>query len=115
MQIASPETLAPDTSGTADHDNRARAGGLLVGSTKPPRPHVVPLTVDEPALLMDAARVGRLLALSPSTVWRMDAAGKLPKPLRLSTGTTRWRTDDIRRWVELGCPGRRDFEATANH
>lgn len=73
-----------------------------------------PLAVDESGLLVDAARLAGWLSVSPSTVWRMDAAGKLPRPLRLSGGTTRWRTDDIRRWVALGCPDRRVFDLAVN-
>lgn len=82
----------------------------------PPETIIPPahLAVDESGLLIDAARLARTLCVSSSTVWRMDAAGKLPRPLRLSGGTTRWRTDDIRRWVALGCPDRLTFDASAN-
>ncbi len=62
-------------------------------------------------LLLDARSLARLLETSTATVWRWDAAARLPVPLRPTTGTTRWRRADIERWIELGCPNRSSFEA----
>lgn len=35
---------------------------------------------------------------SRNTVWRWTREGKLPKPVRLSNGTTRWKLSDLERW-----------------
>ncbi len=40
-------------------------------------------------LLVDAKTLARLLSVSVATIHRMDEAGKLPEPIRLSGGCTR--------------------------
>jgi predicted DNA-binding transcriptional regulator AlpA len=59
-------------------------------------------------LLVDAAGVGRLLGYSRATVFQLDSAGKLPRPLRPTGHDPRWRIDELRAWVAGGCP-RRDL------
>jgi predicted DNA-binding transcriptional regulator AlpA len=61
-------------------------------------------------LLLTARDLARDLAVSLSTIWRMDAAGKLPKSVRVS-GSVRWRRNEIIRWCEAGCPRRAEWEA----
>ncbi len=51
--------------------------------------------------LPDCARVRLpvvkgLLGCSAATVWRMAAAGKIPKPEKISDGVTAWRVGDLR-------------------
>lgn len=46
-----------------------------------------------------------ILPISSATLWRWVAAGKFPKPVRLSARVTAWRIDEIRAWLvsqELG-------------
>ena len=62
------------------------------------------------SLLLDAEGLAAELRTSKATVWRWDASGKLPKPLRLTGGTTRWRRVDIEKWIDLGCPNRTEFD-----
>lgn len=63
-------------------------------------------------LLLSAEESARFAAgVSAATWWRWDAAGKIPAPIRPTRGVTRWRRSDLERWVELGCPKRREFEA----
>ena len=38
-----------------------------------------------------------LSSRSPASVWRDTAAGKLPRPVRIGSRSTRWRVGDIRR------------------
>jgi len=56
-------------------------------------------------LLIGAAELGNLLGVGKSTVWSWHSSGKIPLPVRIG-GTTRWRGDEIRQWVDAGCPPR---------
>jgi len=69
-----------------------------------------PIPVPPEALLIDAEEVARRLDVSPRTIWRLSSAGKLPKPLAVG-GSRKWRADEIRRWVEAGCPARSAWDA----
>lgn len=61
--------------------------------------------------LIDAREVANLVGCHVSSVWRLDKAGKMPKPIRISGGLVRWRSEDIREWIAMGCPDRDTFEA----
>jgi predicted DNA-binding transcriptional regulator AlpA len=65
--------------------------------------------VERPELL-DAVQVGALLGVSDDTVKRYDSAGRLPRPLRLSDATIRWRYRELVDWVDAGCPRRDAWE-----
>ncbi|MDS9467823.1 helix-turn-helix domain-containing protein [Paracoccus sp. MBLB3053] len=39
------------------------------------------------------------LGISPATVWRWAAQGRLPQPRRFSPGCTRWSLDEVREWL----------------
>lgn len=52
----------------------------------------------------------RRYSLSQRTIFRLSAAGKLPRPVRIG-GAVRWRLADIELWEKLGCPDRATFEA----
>ena len=69
-------------------DDHAGAGPLLV-STK-----------------QAAAMCGKSLR-----TWRTwDSAGWIPQPVRIGRSTL-WRLDELREWVEAGCPRRKEWEA----
>lgn len=53
--------------------------------------------------LVSVNGVARLLDVSPRTVWRMLSAGEIAEPVRLR-GATRWRREDIERWIAARCP-----------
>jgi len=57
----------------------------------------------------DAKTVSYLTGFSVRTIRRMDASGEMPRPIRKGRKVL-WRLDEIRRWVEAGCPDRRDWE-----
>lgn len=63
-------------------------------------------------LLINVQEVARRLGLSERTVWRLTAAGKLPSPIPIGGKTKRWRAEDIRSWVAVGCPDRITWEAS---
>lgn len=54
--------------------------------------------------------VAKLLECSPRHVERLDAAGKIPAPVRLGRAK-RWNLDELRRWVAAGCPDRQTWTA----
>jgi len=47
-----------------------------------------------------AQQIADRLGISPSTVWRWAAAGKLPKPKKLSKRVTVWRADEVDAAIE---------------
>ncbi|MBY0587215.1 helix-turn-helix domain-containing protein [bacterium] len=59
-------------------------------------------TTPEP-LLISARELAPLLGISVRTLWRLVAEGKVLAPVHLG-GSTRWRLDEIRRWIDDGCP-----------
>ena len=63
-----------------------------------------------PSLLVDIAQLCVLLSRSRASLFRDDAAGRLPRALKIG-GAKRWRYEDIAEWVRQGCPDRRTFEA----
>lgn len=68
-------------------------------AAKPTLPTLTPLLLGAPA-------VGQLLGVSVRQVWSMLATGTLgPLPIRLG-GRTLWRTAELERWVQSGCPNR---------
>jgi prophage regulatory protein len=82
-----------------------------------------PLRVHEPALRQDASVgpnhqpllvpaevAGAMCGRSEASWWRDLAAGRIPAPIKLG-GRTLWRTQELRAWVEAGCPDRRVWEA----
>lgn len=62
------------------------------------------------ALAVSARELAEMLDVSLRQVWRLNAAGKLPKPIRLG-GSVRWKRAEIQNWFEAGCPDRKTWEA----
>ena len=61
-------------------------------------------------LLIDAREAARLLSVHPNTLRKMATAGTLgPRPLHLGRAL-RWRADELRAWVQAGCPPRCRWE-----
>lgn len=65
---------------------------------------VAPASPPEP-LLITAEEFGNLLQISERTIWRLNSAGEIPKPVRIG-GTVRWRREEVMQWIEAGCPRR---------
>jgi len=57
-------------------------------------------------LLLSAPQVAAQLGFSVRTIWRLESAGKLPRPIRLGR-SVRWRRDEIVRWILAYCPEQR--------
>jgi predicted DNA-binding transcriptional regulator AlpA len=71
---------------------------------RPPSAPPAPTLAVEP-LLLSARDLAVMLRLGIRTVRAMDAAGKLPAPLRVG-GSVRWRLDELRAWLDAGAPDR---------
>lgn len=54
-------------------------------------------------LLISVSELATILKCSTRTIWRMDSAGLLPRPVRFG-GKVRWRYRDIIQWIEHNCP-----------
>ena len=61
-------------------------------------------------LVVSAKELAALLGVSLRHVWRLNATGKLPKPVRLG-GSVKWRRDEIIAWLSQNCPARSEWEA----
>jgi predicted DNA-binding transcriptional regulator AlpA len=81
----------------------------MPNSTAPLPSPVVATDAPQP-LLVPADVAGPLCGRSEASWWRDHAAGRIPAPVKLG-GRTFWRADELRRWVEAGCPARPTWEA----
>jgi predicted DNA-binding transcriptional regulator AlpA len=63
-----------------------------------------------PPLLVDITGLSELLQRSVASLYRDDAAGRLPAGLKLGA-SKRWRYSEILAWVDAGMPDRRTWEA----
>ena len=63
----------------------------------------------DPRLLADARRLAKLLSLGLRTVRTMDAAGRLPRPVKLGSKTL-WSVAEVKAWIAAGCPDRQAWE-----
>jgi predicted DNA-binding transcriptional regulator AlpA len=61
------------------------------------------------ALLTDIVGLSRLLCRSVAALERDQAAGRIPRPLRIGR-SKRWPVAEIAAWIEAGCPDRRTWE-----
>jgi excisionase family DNA binding protein len=61
-------------------------------------------------LAVCARELAEMLDVSLRQVWRLNASGKLPRPIRLG-GSVRWNRAEVQQWFEAGCPDRRTWEA----
>lgn len=49
---------------------------------------------------VSASKLAELLETSPCTIWRWAKTGRLPKPVKLGEGTTRWHLGEVRAALE---------------
>jgi predicted DNA-binding transcriptional regulator AlpA len=66
---------------------------------------------DSEALALTDGEVAKLLRISQRHLWNLDRDGKIgPKPVRLGK-SRRWQSDQVRAWLNAGCPDRVTWEA----
>jgi predicted DNA-binding transcriptional regulator AlpA len=68
------------------------------------------MRLSDEALLAPANVAAPLCSRSVASWWRDHAAERIPAPVRLG-GRTLWRKEELRRWIEAGCPSRSEWEA----
>src|SRR5437016_2454373 len=68
---------------------------------------------DGRSLLFTAAESAAAVRISVRQWWRLDAMGKVPAAVRIGRAK-RWRAEELRRWVEKGCPDRITWKAINN-
>ncbi len=61
-------------------------------------------------LLVTAKQAAEMCGKSLRTWRTWDAAGWIPRPVRIGRSTL-WRADELREWVVAGCPRRQEWEA----
>lgn len=64
----------------------------------------IPRQFDQALVLPDTGFVRQRLLLrfvpfSKSTLWRLVKAGEFPAPVKLSTGITAWKAEEVRSWI----------------
>jgi len=59
--------------------------------------------------LITAATLAETLKCSRRHVERLNAAGRLPRPVRLGRAV-RWLNSEIEDWLAFGCPNRLEYE-----
>jgi excisionase family DNA binding protein len=57
-------------------------------------------------VLMSMTEVVAFVRLSDDTIYRLIDKGKFPAPLRVGSKLLRWRTADLKRWVEKMAPAK---------
>lgn len=65
--------------------------------------------VGENRLLLTAKEAAEMCGKKQRTWRSWDAAGYIPKPVRLG-GSTLWRLEELKSWIEAGCPRRSEWE-----
>jgi predicted DNA-binding transcriptional regulator AlpA len=64
----------------------------------------------EVSLMMSARAIAAMLGVSIRQVWRLNATGKLPRPIRLG-GSVKWKKTEIMKWFDNDCPDRQTWDA----
>ena len=66
---------------------------------------------DSKVLLVSARRAAAMCGKSLRTWRTWDAAGWIPRPVRIGRSTL-WRAAELDAWVSAGCPRREEWEAS---
>ena len=55
--------------------------------------------------LLDAKQAARLCGMSRAAWYKRLSSGQVPHPVKIG-GLSRWRRDELSRWIAVGCPPR---------
>ncbi|MCE9544156.1 MAG: helix-turn-helix domain-containing protein [Planctomycetia bacterium] len=59
--------------------------------------------------LITADHVAGLLGVSERTIWRLASAGRIVGPIKVGR-CSRWRLQEVKRWIAAGCPATIDSD-----
>jgi hypothetical protein len=62
-------------------------------------------------LLVEMRAIAHLFSISIATGWRWDSSGQLGPRGFKKGGKRLWRLSELREWVEIGMPPRKEWEA----
>lgn len=62
-------------------------------------------------LLLDAGQAAEILGMCRAMFYRLNSAGRVPRPIRLGGKLVRWRRGELTAWVAAGCPNREQWES----
>ena len=69
------------------------------------------MTSDAQMSLLISARAAAELCGKSLRTWRTwDAAGSIPRSVRIGRSRL-WRVDELRAWIDAGCPNRCEWES----
>jgi predicted DNA-binding transcriptional regulator AlpA len=100
-----PEPQAPDSGAHPRSAPHKRADPAAEPAPTTPQPPAGGLV-----LALGADALGRALGLSRRSIMRLNSAGKVPRPVKLSRRCLRWPVTEIEGWLAAGCPNRRTWE-----
>lgn len=63
-------------------------------------------TAPAPTKILRKPAVVERVALSGTTIWRLERAGKFPRHIQLGANSIGWREADIEAWIADGAAGR---------
>ncbi len=120
LKLADPHATEPEVVPTTCHGQRGnrravasepRKSSPTVEDSAEQEADPMPVKTLLPApLAVDAKQLATMLGLSLRTVRAMDAAGKLPRPVRLGHAV-RWPLRIIEDWLQAGAPDRKTWQA----
>jgi predicted DNA-binding transcriptional regulator AlpA len=61
-------------------------------------------------ILLDAKRAAAMLGIGRAHLYALHGSGRLPLPIHLGRRTL-WRADELKNWVQAGCPNRQRWIA----
>jgi excisionase family DNA binding protein len=67
-------------------------------------------TTESDGWLIQIDELAAKLGVSVRHVQSLNASGRLPRPVKLGR-STRWRAEEIQRWLQAGCPARDRWES----
>jgi predicted DNA-binding transcriptional regulator AlpA len=74
------------------------------------------LPPDLPAPLMVGAKEAARLCGAKKTTWKAwNDSGKIPSPIRISARKILWRVEELRSWLNMGCPPRHKWQWPTAH
>ena len=66
--------------------------------------------IDTVRLAVTARDAARLLGISRAQLYRLHSSGRLPRPVYLGGRAPRWYVEELRAWLDAGCPDRQTWE-----